>query len=133
MDRRTFLALLSGLPGALSLGGGGDNQVPVYRYRMTVYVGDKPFSSVRAVLQEQVSSVADSSGQAVKRSLKGEAVIIEANSRTYYALLGKPDEPEYGQKVANYALLPLVPEFRRNPETDMLAVDRKSTRLNSSH
>src|SRR3546814_20235250 len=77
---------------------------------MTVYVGDKPFSSVRAVLQEQVSSVADSSGQAVKRSLKGEAVIIEANSRTYYALLGKPDEPEYGQKVANYALLPLVPE-----------------------
>src|SRR3546814_15151707 len=88
---------------------------------MTVYVGDKPFSSVRAVLQEQVSSVADSSGQAVKRSLKGEAVIIEANSRTYYALLGKPDEPEYGQKVANYALLPLVPEFRRNPETDMLS------------
>src|SRR3546814_18062753 len=93
---------------------------------MTVYVGDKPFSSVRAVLQEQVYSVADSSGQAVKRSLKGEAVIIEANSRTYYALLGKPDEPEYGQKVANYALLPLVPEFRRTPDTDLLPVDRKS-------
>src|SRR3546814_13421273 len=77
----------------------------------------------------QVSSVADSSGQAVKRSLKGEAVIIEANSRTYYALLGKPDEPEYGQKVANYALLPLVPEFRRNPETDMLAVERGTESL----
>jgi hypothetical protein len=114
---------------ALSLGGCGDDQFPDYRYRMTVYVGDKPFSSVRAVLQEQVFSVADSSGQAVKRSLKGEAVIIEANSRTYYALLGKPDEPEYGQKVANYALLPLVPEFRRNPETDMLAVERGTESL----
>src|SRR3546814_8983133 len=77
----------------------------------------------------QVSSVADSSGQAVKRSLKGEAVIIEANSRTYYALLGKPDEPEYGQKVANYSLLPLVPEFRRNPATDMLAFELATVSL----
>src|SRR3546814_1227444 len=68
MDRRTFLASVSVLPVALSLGGCGDDQFPDYRYRMTVYVGDKPFSSVRAVLQEQVSSVADSSGQAVKRS-----------------------------------------------------------------
>src|SRR3546814_9590059 len=92
MDRRTFLASVSVLPVALSLGGCGDDQFPDYRYRMTVYVGDKPFSSVRAVLQEQVSSVADSSGQAVKRSLKGEAVIIEANSRTYYALLGMRSE-----------------------------------------
>src|SRR3546814_7986632 len=112
MDRRTFLASVSVLPVALSLGGCGDDQFPDYRYRMTVYVGDKPFSSVRAVLQEQVSSVADSSGQAVKRSLKGEAVIIEANSRTYYELLGKHDEQEYGQQVVNYALITLVPEFR---------------------
>src|SRR3546814_16895379 len=75
MDRRTFLASVSVLPVALSLGGCGDDQFPDYRYRMTVYVGDKPFSSVRAVLQEQVSSVADSSGQAVKRSLDRKSVV----------------------------------------------------------
>src|SRR3546814_20830498 len=102
MDRRTFLASVSVLPVALSLGGCGDDQFPDYRYRMTVYVGDKPFSSVRAVLQEQVSSVADSSGQAVKRSLKGEAVLIEANSRTYYALLGKIGRASCRERVGEY-------------------------------
>src|SRR3546814_16780685 len=131
MDRRTFLASVSVLPVALSLGGCGDDQFPDYRYRMTVYVGDKPFSSVRAVLQEQVSSVADSSGQAVKRSLKGEAVIIEANSRTYYALLGKHDAPEYGLKVANYALLPLLPEFRRNRSEERRVVKECVSRCRS--
>lgn len=129
IERRTFLASAILFPLALSLGGCGD-QFPDYHYRMTVYVGDKAFSSVRAVTQEQGFSAADSSGQAVKRSVQGQAVIIDLPGRpAIYALLSKPSEPEYAQKVAGYALLPLVPAFQRDPKTDTLAVERGTESL----
>lgn len=124
------LKLIAGLTGVLLLSSCGDDAFPDYHYKMTIYVGDTAFSSVRSVKQEQVFSAADSSGQAVKRSLEGEAVIIEfADGNTVYALLGKPDEPEYAQKVAGYALLPLVPKFKRDPRTDTLAVERGTESL----
>lgn len=126
---RALLASAALLPLALSLGGCGGDQFSDYHYKMTVYIGDKAFSSVRAVTQKQGFSAADSSGQAVTRSLQGEAVIIDANGRTYYALLSKPNEAQYGLKVANYALLPLVPEFKRNPITDTYAVERGTESL----
>ncbi|MEH6758299.1 MAG: hypothetical protein V7676_12445 [Parasphingorhabdus sp.] len=108
----------------------GDDAFPDYHYKMTVHIGDAQFSSVRALKQEQVSSIADSSGQTVKRLLEGQAVIIEfEDGETVYALLGKPDEPEYAQKVAGYALLPLVPQFKRDPKTDDLAVERGTESL----
>ena len=80
---------------ALSLASCGDDAFPDYHYKMTVHVGGQTFSSVRAVEQEEVSSVVDSSGRTVSRKLRGEAVIIDhPNGRTYYALLGKPNDPD---------------------------------------
>lgn len=129
MQRRVFLASVMLTPLALSLGGCGD-QFPDYNYKITVYVGDKAFSSVRRVTQKQGFSAADSSGQAVKRAVQGQAVIIDIPGRsTIYALLSKPAEPEYAQKVAGYALLSHVPAFERDPKTDTLAVERGTESL----
>lgn len=70
---------------------------PDYHYKMTIHAGGKEFSSVRAVEQEEVSSVLDSTGRTVKRSMHGEAVIIDhPDGHTYYALIGKPGNPDYG-------------------------------------
>jgi hypothetical protein len=118
MTRRGMIGVLA-VGAAVLLTGCGDDRWPDYNYKMTVYVGGKAFSTVRRVEQKEGFSAADSSGRSVTRSLQGEAVIIElGEGRTYYALLGKPDEPEYAQKVAGYALLPLVPEFERDPRFD---------------
>ncbi|TIX49439.1 hypothetical protein [Alteraurantiacibacter aquimixticola] len=94
---------------ALSLASCGDDAFPDYHYKMTVYVGGQAFSSVRAVEQEEVSSVVDSTGRTVKTSMRGEAVIIDhPNGRTYYALIGKSGSPQYGAFAAELALMPLV-------------------------
>ena len=92
------------LAAGLALGGCGD-AFPDYHYKMTIYAGGKAFSSVRGIEQERVSSLADSSGEAVKRRLSGEAVIIDANGRTYYALLTRPDNADYALLTVTAAAL----------------------------
>ena len=130
MSLGKFGATALALGAALLLSSCGDDQFPDYHYKMTVYAGGKAYSSVRAVEQKQVFSLADSSGQSVQRRLQGEAVIIDlADGRTAYALLSKPGEAEYALKVAGYALLPLVPEFKRDPRTDDLHVERGTESL----
>lgn len=110
---------------SLLLASCGSDPFPDYHYKMTVYVGDKAYSSVRSVRQKQVFSAADSSGSAVKREVEGEAVVLRlGDGRTIYALLSKPDELDYAKKVAGYALLPLVPKFQRDPRFDDLRAER---------
>src|SRR5690606_22243401 len=111
MKRFVALALM-----AFSLASCGD-RFPDYHYKMTIYVDGQPFSSVRAVEQEEVTSIVDSSGRTVKRSLRGEAVIIDhPNGRTYYALLGKPNDPDYATLIAGAALRDHV---RREPQSEV--------------
>ena len=105
------------LAAGLALGGCGD-AFPDYHYKMTIYAGGKAFSSVRGIEQERVSSLADSSGSRVKTTLSGEAVIMDLNGRTYYALLSKPDRPEYAAGVAGLALRPHVPGEKPLGEVD---------------
>lgn len=93
---------------ALGLSGCGD-RFPDYRYKMTVHVGDKAFSSVRGIEQEEINSMQSSSGRTVKRTLTGEAVIIEVNKQTYYALLTRPDNADYATLIAGAALGPAMP------------------------
>ncbi|MEZ5697136.1 MAG: hypothetical protein R3E18_12105 [Sphingomonadaceae bacterium] len=95
----------------------GDDRFPDYHYKMTVHVGDKAFSSVRAVEQSETSSIVDSTGKTVKTKMRGEAVIIDhPNGRTYYALLSKPGSPQYGAFAAELALMPLVAKAQRKPQ-----------------
>ena len=93
---------------ALSLAGCGD-RFPDYHYKMTVYARGKVFSSVRAVEQEEVSSIVDSSGRTVKTHIEGEAVILDLGGRTYYALLSKPNDPDFAAKAPGNALGRFIP------------------------
>lgn len=116
IERRTFLASAALFTSALSLGGCGDDRFPDYHYKMTIHVGDRAFSSVRGVEQERVTSIADSGGQTIKRRLSGEAVIIEANGRTYYALLSKPDNADYALLTVTQASLGVAMAAMPDPD-----------------
>ncbi|KLE31987.1 hypothetical protein AAW01_11190 [Aurantiacibacter gangjinensis] len=101
----------------LSLASCGDS-FPDYHYKMTIYVDGQEYSSVRAVDQDEVTSIVDSTGSRVETSMRGEAVIIDhPNGRTYYALLSKPGSPQYGAFAAELALMPLVTRAQRS-QTD---------------
>lgn len=112
------------MAGAFLLSGCGD-RFPDYRYKMTVVVatpeGERSFSSVREVRQEERFSVLDSSGRTVWTELTGEAVIMDLpGRRTVYALLDKPDRSEYAEHIAGAALLPMVRRPKRDPRFDDL-------------
>jgi hypothetical protein len=100
------------LGAVLMLAGCGDDRFPDYRYKMTIYVstseGEKAFSSVREVVNEEISSIQSSSGRSVKTSLKGEAVVLDIPGRTtpVFALLSRPYDPDYAKKIAGAALKP---------------------------
>jgi hypothetical protein len=79
----------------ITLASCSDDTFPDYNYKMTIYAGGKAFSSVRRVEQKEIASVQSSSGRTVKRTLQGEAVIIDLNGKTYYALLMRPDNQDY--------------------------------------
>lgn len=99
-----MLRLFVSLGMAFLLAACGD-PFPDYNYKMTIYANGKAFSSVRHVEEEEVFSLADSGGRNVSRSLEGEAVIIDhPNGTTYYALLGKPNDPDYATLVSGLAL-----------------------------
>lgn len=88
--------------------------LPDYRYKMTVHVatpdGDRTYSSVRGIHTEYVSSIMSSSGRTIKDTLQGEAVIMDLpDGRTVYALLARPENPDYGTYVTGPALGPHIP------------------------
>lgn len=89
----------------------GDDRFPDYHYKITIYVGDKAFSSVRAVEAKEVSSIVDSSGRTVKTSQRGEAVILDLGSgQVVYALLSGADSNSIGgYGFATVALTPHIP------------------------
>ena len=81
---------------------------------MTIHVatptGEKTYSSVRGIHSEYVSSMMSSSGQTIKDTLEGEAVIMDLpDGRTVYALLSRPDNPDYATYVTGPALGPHIP------------------------
>jgi hypothetical protein len=96
----------------LGLSGCGDDRWTDYTYKMTVHAGGKAFSTVRHVTVEEGSSIQDSSGRRVDRRTQGEAVIIDENGRTYYALMvpadGQFGNGFYAAYVAEAALVPMI-------------------------
>lgn len=106
------LLLAAIMPIALSLASCGDDRWTDYNYKMTVYVGDKAFSSVRHVEVSEGSSIQDSSGRRVDRRMEGEAVIIETSSGPVFALMvpadGQFGNGFYGAYVAEPALVPAI-------------------------
>ena len=82
---------------SLSLSACGDDRLPDYSYEMTVHADGETFSTVRHV---EVTE-----GSIVTRRVTGEAVIIDhPNGRTYYALLSRPENPDYAKYAAGMAL-----------------------------
>lgn len=101
--RSSFWRAMAGCTIAFGISG-CDDRFPDYHYKMTIYVGDKAFSSVRGIEQEEVDSMVDSAGRRVERTLSGEAVVLHVNGRNYYALLSKPDNADYATLIAGAAL-----------------------------
>ncbi|MES3150915.1 hypothetical protein [Sphingomonas faeni] len=104
-------AMLTGVMLAGLSGCGGD--LPDYRYKMTIHVvtpqGDRAYSSVRQIHSEYVSSIMSSSGKTIRDALEGEAVIMDLPSgKTVYALLSRPENPEYAKYITGPALGPYV-------------------------
>lgn len=110
-----------------------DDRFPDYSYKMTIYAGGKEFSSVRHVEVEEASSIVDSGGSTVKRRVEGEAVVLDLNGRTYYALLSRPDNADYAQFVAGMALSRSIPRPAEKNDVEQ-AVDeyrRENSRQDS--
>jgi hypothetical protein len=116
MTRRGLLVVLAGA--ALLLAGCGGDSFPDFHYEMTIYVGGKAYSSVRSVEQREVSSMVDSAGVRVERTLSGEAVIIDLGGQTYYALLSKPDNADYATLIAGAALTAHIPQPKPQSEAE---------------
>lgn len=118
MTRRAFGHSMFVAFAVLSLGACSDGRFPDYNYKMTIHVGDKAFSSVRRVEQEEIGSVQSSSGRTVRRTLTGQAVILDVDGRTYYALLTKPDNADYALLITGAALAPAIPDPKPESEQD---------------
>lgn len=137
MTRRRFGASAVAMASALFLAGCGDDRFPDYRYKMTIYVdtpeGTKSFASVRQVKEKEVPSIQNSSGWTVQTSLRGEAVILDLpGGRTAYALLTRPEDPDYAKYIIGAALRPFIHVPKRNEWFDDLpakpgeALDRQA-------
>ncbi len=72
---------------ALTLSACGDDRWTDYSYKMTVYVGDKAYSTVRHVEVEEGSTIQSSTGRRVDRRVEGEAVVIDTPSGPVFALM----------------------------------------------
>lgn len=108
---RAFLVLLT----TALLAACGD-QVPTYRYRLKVEVvtpeGVKSGSSVIEVKTRMVRSGSDPSAQAVRWSVRGEAVAVDLpGGRTLFALLRSPSDVEWAARV----MLQLSPSYQGEP------------------
>lgn len=123
---KNLKATLIVLTGSFLIAACGDDRFPDYRYKMTVYVGDKAFSSVREVSVSEVATIQDSSGKTLRYSLIGEAVVIDIPGQSpAFALLSKPDNADYGIGAAEGALRPvLTPEEKAAPDERELYYQR---------
>ena len=116
---------------AVCLLAGCDDRFPDYHYKMTIYVGGKAYSSVRAVKVTEVDSIMNSRGKTDKTELSGEAVVLDLPGRSVpvFALLARPDNADYGWQMPRYALMegiPLVPneiDGKALDEMDQAALD----------
>lgn len=98
--------------------------LPDYRYKMTIHVatpaGEKTYSSVREIHSEYVSSMMSSSGKTIKDTVTGEAVVMDLpDGRTVYALLSRPDDPDYAKYVTGPALGPHLPKAAAHANDDL--------------
>ena len=118
ITRRGFAEMVTGVAVLMALTGcSGDDRFPDYHYKMTIYVdtpqGEKAFSSVRAVKQEQESSIQSSSGYKIKTTIEGQAVILDLpGDKTVYALISE------GAQTVYPAFSPYVPEPGKDPRFD---------------
>lgn len=136
MARRRVRKALTASAAALALTlflSGCDDRFPDYSYKMTIYAKGKAFSSVRHVEVEEASSIVDSGGSTVKRRVEGEAVVLDLNGRTYYALLSRPDNADYAQFVAGMALSRFIPLPAQKNDVDQAVDDyRRENSLQDS-
>lgn len=104
---------------ALTLTACGDDRWADYSYKMTVYVGDKAYSTVRHVKVEEGSTIQDSSGRRVDRSVEGEAVVIDTPSGPVFALM-TPAEGDFGNGYyAAYVAEPALMANYGKPSEDI--------------
>lgn len=111
MDMQKILLGVAALGASLGLTACFDDRFPDYSYEMTVHVKGEQFSSVRHV---EVTE-----GSIVTRRVTGEAVIIDhPKGRTYYALLSRPENPDYAKFAAGMALRDHVAQPQAKSEID---------------
>lgn len=115
-----FRNILAASLAVISLSGCGDDRWHDYSYKMTVWLGEKSFSTVRHVKVEEGATIQASSGRRVDRHVQGQAVIVETPSGPVFALL-TPEKGQFGNGFyAAYVAEPaLVPAIGKNPETDV--------------
>lgn len=104
----SFLRLVAAIAFAALLSACGD-RYPDYSYKMTIVANGKEYSTVRHVRVEEGSTIQDSSGRRVDRTVEGQAVIIDTPSGPVFALM-KPEEGDFGfgsyaARVAEPALM----------------------------
>ncbi len=95
-----------------SCGNGGYADYPDYSYKMTIYADGNAFSTVRHVEDDRVRSWAIaplSSGWIRKTKMQGEAVIIDLNGHTYYALLNNVKSEFGGFRFVTLAFRSVMP------------------------
>lgn len=117
MTWRAHLAAFIALAG---LSGCGDDRWNDYSYKMTVWVGDKPYSTVRHVKVEEGATIQASSGRRVDRHTQGQAVIVETSTGPVFALM-TPEKGQFGNgNYAAYVAEPaLVPAIGKAMEGDI--------------
>ena len=122
-----FLALAS-------LSGCGDDSWQDYSYKMTVWVGDKPYSAVRHVKVEERATIQASSGRRVDRRTQGQAVIVDTPSGQVFALM-TPEEGQFGfGNYAAYVAEPaLAPAIGTAAESDVAEAVREYNERQPGH
>lgn len=110
--------------------GMGSDPTPDYRYRLTVEVetpqGRKTGSSVIEVQQRLVRPGSNPAGQAVRFSLRGEAVAVDlGEDRTLFALLRSDSDVEWASRVMLQLLPRLANASWEERFDDMMALEGK--------
>lgn len=120
-----FPRLVATMVFAALLSACGD-RYPDYSYRMTIVANGKEYSTVRHVTVEEGSTIQDSTGRRVDRTVEGQAVIIDTPSGPVFALM-KPEDGDFGfgsyaARVAEPALMIALTQREGS------AVERKGTK-----
>lgn len=113
---------------------GCDDRWQDYNYKMTVWVGDQPYATVRHVELTERLTIQSSSGRRVDRKTTGQAVIIETPSGPVFALL-VPEDGQFGNGFygAYVAQPALVPAIDAPPESDVEGATREYRERRPGH